>query len=36
MRALFDASRWTWPDSPPFEVPHPNGLHELGVVLVRR
>jgi SAM-dependent methyltransferase len=36
MQTLFDAARWTWPQSPPFEVPHPNGLYELGFVLERR
>jgi methyl halide transferase len=35
MRALFDGTRWQWP-APPYErVPHPMGLAELAVVLVR-
>lgn len=36
MRELFDAARWQWPDGPPLEVPHPNGLVEKGFVLTRR
>jgi SAM-dependent methyltransferase len=35
MRALFDETRWQWPN-PPYElVPHPRGFAELAVVLVR-
>ncbi|MCB1922572.1 MAG: methyltransferase domain-containing protein [Gammaproteobacteria bacterium] len=36
MRTLFDAARWQWPDAPPLEVPHPNGLVEKGFEIVRR
>jgi hypothetical protein len=36
MRALFDASRWTWPKPPYERVPHPMGHAELGVALIRR
>jgi methyl halide transferase len=36
MRALFPASRWDWPAPPYAQVPHPNGGHELAVVLTRR
>jgi hypothetical protein len=36
MRALFDASRWVWPDGSGVQVPHPRGWHELGVILNRR
>jgi len=36
MRALFPASRWDWPAPPYAHVPHPNGGHELAVVLTRR
>lgn len=36
MRALFDASRWIWPDTPAVQVPHPRGWHELGMILTRR
>ena len=35
MRALFAASRWRWPDATPLRSDHPNGMHELGFVLVR-
>ncbi len=35
MRGLFEAERWLWPDE--FgRIPHPNGLHEEAVTLVRR
>lgn len=36
MRTLFDEARWVWPDTPPLEVPHPNGFVEKGYVLIRR
>ena len=36
MHELFSDERWLWPESGPIEVDHPNGLHELGTVLVRR
>lgn len=36
MRALFTTERWAWPDAPPLEAPHPNGLVELCLVLTRR
>jgi hypothetical protein len=36
MRALFPAPRWDWPAPPYAQVPHPNGGHELAVVLTRR
>jgi hypothetical protein len=36
MRRLFDPARWAWCDESPLQVPHPNGLHEEGFLLVRR
>ncbi len=36
MRALFDEVNWLWPTEPPLEVPHPNGLVEMGYALSRR
>ena len=36
MRTLFADARWQWPDTPPLDVPHPNGLAEKGFVIVRR
>lgn len=36
MRALFTESNWVWPKPPYAKVPHPNGAHELGLVLQRR
>ena len=36
MRELFHQGAWDWPAAAPMVVPHPNGLHELGFVLVRR
>ncbi|MCB1801878.1 MAG: methyltransferase domain-containing protein [Gammaproteobacteria bacterium] len=36
MRRLFDDARWRWPDSAVFDVPHPNGFSEKGVVITRR
>ncbi|OGT90166.1 MAG: thiopurine S-methyltransferase [Gammaproteobacteria bacterium RIFOXYA12_FULL_61_12] len=36
MHELFDTARWQWPQEPGIEVPHPNGLKELGFVLERR
>lgn len=36
MRALFDASRWDWPDAAPLDVPHPSGMSEQGFIIVRR
>lgn len=35
MRRLFVDDLWQWPDEPLREVPHPNGLYELAVVLTR-
>jgi SAM-dependent methyltransferase len=36
MRALFDASRWSWP-APPYErVAHPIGHAEIAAILTRR
>jgi cyclopropane fatty-acyl-phospholipid synthase-like methyltransferase len=35
MRMLFDDVRWAWP-SPPYPIArHPNGMHELGLAIVR-
>lgn len=36
MRELFPDSLWIWPERAETEVAHPNGLHELAYVLVRR
>lgn len=36
MRLLFPESRWSWPESEPERVSHPNGLFEWATVLVRR
>jgi SAM-dependent methyltransferase len=36
LRALFDGRRWTWTKPPYPRVPHPNGSHELALVLARR
>ena len=36
MRALFPASRWSWPKPPYPRTTHPRGLAELAVILVRR
>ncbi len=36
MRALFPATRWTWPEGDAERVDHPNSLFELATVLVRR
>lgn len=36
MRELFSEADWIWPDEPPIEVAHPNGLVELAHVLTRR
>lgn len=36
MRALFPADRWAWPKPPYRAVPHPAGMFELAVPLVRR
>ena len=35
MRALFDGTRWQWPEPPYERVLHPAGFAELAVVLVR-
>jgi len=35
MRALFDDARRRWPQDHG-RIPHPNGLHEEAVALVRR
>lgn len=36
MRMLFDNARWEWPAPPYPRAAHPNGMHELGLVLRRR
>ncbi|MCG6872397.1 MAG: TPMT family class I SAM-dependent methyltransferase [Gammaproteobacteria bacterium] len=36
MRELFPDNRWIWPGDQPLKIPHPNGLVEFGMVLVRR
>ena len=36
MRALFPSALWDWPKPPYAQVPHPMGMRELAVVLVRR
>ncbi|WP_295957670.1 methyltransferase domain-containing protein [Rhodoferax sp.] len=36
MRALFPSAQWDWPAPPYPQVPHPAGMHELAVRLVRR
>jgi hypothetical protein len=36
MRALFPSDRWEWPTPPYASVPHPMGVTELAVQLVRR
>jgi hypothetical protein len=36
MRALFPADEWEWPKPPYPRVPHPMGMAELAVPLVRR
>lgn len=36
MRMLFDDARWEWPAPPYPRAAHPNGMHELGLVLRRR
>ena len=36
MRALFPSAHWDWPAPPYPQVPHPVGMHELAVHLVRR
>lgn len=36
VRALFPASKWSWPKPPYPQVPHPTLSHELAVVLTRR
>lgn len=36
LRALFDGRRWTWRKPPYPRVPHPNGSHELALILTRR
>jgi SAM-dependent methyltransferase len=35
MRALFPDSRWVWPKPPYPRTPHPAGIAELAVILVR-
>jgi SAM-dependent methyltransferase len=35
MRRLFTAPAWRWPGAGPLRIDHPNGLHELGLQLVR-
>jgi len=35
MKALFDTSRWQWPESKGEAVPHPSGRHELAHLLIR-
>lgn len=36
MRVLFDGARWEWPVPPYPRAAHPNGMHELGLVILRR
>lgn len=36
MHALFQSKHWSWPDTLPTLVPHPNGWHELAVRLKRK
>ena len=36
MRMLFDEDRWEWPAPPYPRAAHPNGMHELGLVIRRR
>jgi SAM-dependent methyltransferase len=36
MRALLPSALWDWPKPPYVQVPHPMGMRELAVVLVRR
>jgi SAM-dependent methyltransferase len=36
MRALFPDALWVWPAPPYASEPHPNGMHELLVPLVKR
>ena len=36
MRMLFDGERWEWPAPPYPRAAHPNGMHELGLLLRRR
>jgi SAM-dependent methyltransferase len=36
MRMLFDGDRWEWPSPPYPRAAHPNGMHELGLLLRRR
>lgn len=36
MRALFPDSHWVWPAPPYATEPHPVGMHELVVALIRR
>lgn len=36
MRMLFDDDRWQWPAPPYPRAAHPNGMHELGLVIRRR
>ena len=36
LRALFEGRRWSWQAPPYPRVPHPNGWHELALVLTRR
>lgn len=36
MRALFTEQNWVWPKPPYAKVPHPNGAHELALILERR
>ncbi|MEY4535816.1 MAG: hypothetical protein RLZZ246_2134, partial [Planctomycetota bacterium] len=35
-RALFDDDAWQWPAPPYPRVDHPNGMHELGLLIRRR
>ncbi len=36
MRALFPERLWQWPKPPYAKVPHPMGMHELAVPLIKR
>ena len=36
VRMLFDDAHWEWPAPPYARASHPNGMHELGLVIRRR
>lgn len=33
MRKLFSSEQWSWAETPPRQIAHPSGLHELAVIL---